>query len=166
MDELSLFDPKNVFYERDGWHYLTENYIKLLLRYELIIDVSAGGLVIAPSHAEGGINLISPIPTGEVAVTAEIEGGEYLVNAFAAHAYHDEIERIDSAFPNKAMPFEPYLLPEGTTIIDGSRKNIGGFMVTPYLYYQTNTIRVINRNVTKAHLDFFDRINREIVAEE
>jgi len=73
---------------------IAQNLIEEGLRLGAILDGRNGGLVLGPSHSEGGIKLLIIEAMGRVVYHGEMEGGEFIFCASAVHYNRLRIEEL------------------------------------------------------------------------
>ena len=84
-------------------HGITYTDFMVLLMTGKIVDGRAGGFLFGRSHADGGIPVIQRQDDDTFSITAEFEGGEYLVNWRAYQAAESRIIEINSHKENKVI---------------------------------------------------------------
>lgn len=149
---LNLLNEDQLVYSRDGETYLQEGYWKLLLQHSLIVDGSFGGLVMGPSHDEGGITLIQLTQSNEVKIIAEIEGYEYICSPPVTAKFDQRLDTINSHF-NGYETFVPYDVPKEVTVINANKVDLLGiFTADRFVLCDFYKTWVINRIATQSHL--------------
>ncbi|AEI46901.1 hypothetical protein [Runella slithyformis] len=145
------------YYERDGINFLTANAVAYLMEQKLIVEAPKGGLILGPSHNEGGVNVFR-WENDEFPIVAEFEGWEYLANPFFTAQYSQQLEAINSEFDGTA-PFTEYEIPSNIQLLD-LRPNQQG--LRKWLILGKAAQWIINRHSTQKHLDWLHKTNQEI----
>ncbi|WP_031527037.1 hypothetical protein [Dyadobacter crusticola] len=129
----------------------------------LIIDGSKGGLLIGPSHEEGGILVIRDYGTDQCLV-AEIEGWEYLVSSPATKIHRAEIVRINSYFQNQVgYRYRKYdSIPSNVTTLDLRHKLVDGKWERPFLLISGPEQWCVNKHSTRLFLTELNKYNQSI----
>ena len=119
----------------------------------MIVDASAGGLILGRRHRDGGIPMMQ-WRNGAIWGIGEIEGGEYLVNCFAREENLDRLAEIvqykdddDSDLPTDIIEnYRHIIVPSGYWIIVSSASGA-----------------IISRSGTRKFLQELDRMNESTV---
>jgi hypothetical protein len=82
----------------------------------LAIDATNGGLILGPSHDEGGIYMLKNVGNG-YSLIGEIEGYEYLHNPAAIGYFNESLSRLNDK-SEMIGKFEEYCVPSNIRIID------------------------------------------------
>ncbi len=151
---------KQFFYEHDNKQFLELWFIQELLKYKLIVEAPRGGLVIGPSHDEGGIVMFKASNEfeNEFEVVAEIEGWEFLANPFATAQYMEEFVNINQEMDG-TLPFTPYEIPEDILILDAMPVMVAGVKVKKWILLGPKGQYVVNRHSTQKHLTWLHETN-------
>ncbi|WP_020599868.1 hypothetical protein [Spirosoma panaciterrae] len=147
-------------YEKDGITYLKTEYFKWLVRSELLVDGSAGGLVLGPTRRQGGIILLSATNDGDVYITGQTENWELLINHYAYIEHQKELLELSRHTAIDETFFMGYLIPSHIHTIDARAKDINGESVTPFIYQDTHQIGTMPKVPAKKHLTYLDTLNR------
>lgn len=153
--------PQQHTYTRQGATYLTPEYFQFLRDHELLIDVSAGGLIIGPTKAEGGITLMGCNENVEFFVAGQLEGYQFLVNDFARFENEDKLNQLSRHLLAADQLFIPYVVPSPINVLVVAPKEVEGQLLTPVLYYSTRHMCVMPRVPAQKNLSFLDTINRD-----
>jgi hypothetical protein len=70
--------------------------MNLLIINGFVVDGRGGGLVLGPSHEDGGIPMLALAGDGTYRYLGELEGGEYLVNLVAYESQPEQIEAYNN----------------------------------------------------------------------
>ncbi len=116
--------------------------------------------MLGPSKRDGGIQMIHPTRDARIVVAHMIEGWQFTINAFAEYDNEDEIKALcpDSVIGDTF--FLPYSIPDDIDVIRVVPKEVNGIMTTPYLYFGTNVMCVLKKEVAKKNLRRFTNMNR------
>ncbi len=76
--------------------YISKQFYNLILSKNLIIDGVNGGLVVGPSHTDGGIQLLVKDYHG-IRIAGEMEGREYLINPTSLTIFNQRIIEINNS---------------------------------------------------------------------
>jgi len=131
----------------------------------LIVESIEGGLLLGPSHDEGGIKVFAPIIGGYQHI-AEFEGWEFLLNPGASIYYPKTFHEINNYERDKANPFEFYDIPSNVKILDcrvnPTIKATTGITCKLLLMRGTSQ-KIINKYSTKFYLGKLNDMNRGII---
>lgn len=122
-----------------------------------VVDARNGGLILGPSHEEGGIMMYGFDPSlKSFMVKGEMEGYEYIFNPDASNNMPDVMHKINiSADAGKRHLFEPYQIPMEVKTIDVR------YHPSVILWICISRQFIVNRNSTRLLLTTIDKINRE-----
>ncbi|WP_198175091.1 hypothetical protein, partial [Spirosoma arboris] len=126
-----------------------------------IIDVSEGGLLCGPPLTQGGIALLGCNKDGEVFISGQAEGWQFLINAFAEFDNQKVLLPLSKHAQLADFLFVPYSVPAHINVFTVVPKEVEGKLITPVLFHCTNYLGVMPRVPAKANLSFLDIINRE-----
>lgn len=139
------------------------NELHFLISNNLIIEGVKGGLIIGPSHLEGGISIIMNDSKNDFYTILEVEGWEYLLNPFSTDKNLEELENINSEYSERLNEFYEYTLPENISILNCTPKTINGKFFKPVIPFGRNAQMIINKVSTQRYLDKIDKINSEFI---
>ena len=131
--------------------------IKRLHEQNLIIDAKDGGLLLGPSHKEGGILFLFEYQDC-FRVFGEVEGYEYIVNKEQVMKYQSIIHDINKYY-TPLEKFEEYLPDSNITIIDAKHpiyKNRSKFIILDV----NGGFSIINKYATQKYLNTLEKINQ------
>lgn len=135
---------------------LTTYEVSQLLKHNCLTDASQGGLIVGPSHEDGGVFMLYLYPEG-FRIIGEAEGYEYLVHADASKKFHDQITLMNQPLDEE---FSEYKIEDHISIINAKSDY-------PDIYHSKFIIcdfrggfSIINRRGTKKHLIELEAINR------
>jgi hypothetical protein len=129
----------------------------------LVIDGTKGGLIVGPSHEEGGVLVVREY-LDKILVVAELEGYEYFINAKASKQYYSEIEKINSAYEQRVdyVKFASYKIPATIRVIDVQHKKVDGKSERPLLLMRQDQW-CVNRLSSKEYLKQLDQMNNKCI---
>lgn len=127
--------------------------VEHIYREGLIIDASQGGLIKGASHLQGGIYILQ-IRNGEVGVIGNMEGGEYVVNAFASEKYPKRLEEINS-FRKPGNIINPDIIANDVRTIVVPRDC--------FLLFSSASQVIINKEATSEYLKEINSINESCI---
>ena len=73
------FDSPDIFFWRGAERFVFPEFVAFLFKNNLLVNPIEGGLVLGPSHDEGGIQMIRK-HDNEYVWVGEMKGYEYLIN--------------------------------------------------------------------------------------
>ncbi|GAB3997721.1 hypothetical protein GCM10028807_43470 [Spirosoma daeguense] len=155
MDEQSA---PPIFYERGNQRFVNLEFVKFLADNDLILESPRGGLLLGPSHEEGGIQVIA-FANKECFWIDQYQGWEYLMNPFATQSNQEELQQINTSSPQNGLSFEPYEVSANITTLDCRPVMIHGFPFAKWLLVGGVEQQLITREATKQHLDHLNSIN-------
>ena len=129
--------------------------IKRLHEQNLIIDAKDGGLLLGPSHKEGGILFLFEYQDC-FRVFGEVEGYEYIVNKEQVMKYQSIIHDINKYY-TPLEKFEEYIPDSNITIIDAKHpiyKNRSKFIILEFCHLLCDKIYKRNNEVMLGVLYF------------
>ncbi|MCX6218377.1 hypothetical protein [Spirosoma sp.] len=148
----------DIFYWREGKRIVRSEFMHFLFHHKLIVNAAEGGLVLGPSHDDGGIQLIAQLDN-EYIWRGEMEGYEYLVNPIGTDKYHQELTNINTSNPPNIFLFEEYEVPKNISILDCRPITIDGMEFTKWIGLTNYNHWIVNKTATQSHLLIINNIN-------
>ncbi|GAB4043015.1 hypothetical protein [Spirosoma litoris] len=152
------YNNPDIFYWRGSKRYIYSEYIQYLVKNKLIVYPLEGGLVLGPSHDEGGIQIIG-IEDREFVWLGEMEGLEYLFNAVCSSTVNEKLRAINSDQPGHHFFFEEYKAPSDITVIDCRAILVNGQYISKWIGFGGYSQWIINKTSTKANLRLLHELN-------
>lgn len=137
--------------------YFTASEFKIIEDWGLIVDCSHGGLLMAPSHANGGIQVFNH-QEGLYRCNAEFEGWEYIINPKATEKHKQQIDIYNKVY-HKDWTFEEYEVQSDIRMIDASPIAIYGANFNRYLLHPGPSTFIVNKHATKNYLSHLNHLN-------
>ena len=139
------------------------NFIDLaeLRDKNLIINGHQGGLLLGPSHAEGGIPMLWLYNEGAL-LKAELQGLEYFMNAGASVYFHKEIDQMNAKFISQH---------DSKTVVNYKKHRTLGCRVpnsnkSKYLMVDARCRNwIVNRRATFEYIERLEEMNSKIKGE-
>lgn len=160
MNTDADFMNPNIFYWRGVDRFVFPEHIHYMERQNLVADPQNGGLVLGPSHDDGGIQIFCK-HGDEYKWIGEMEGYEYLVSTYSTHKYHEKIKAVNDSQLGYHPFFEPYEVPYRIATIDCNPVKVGGESVTKWIDFSGLDLWIVNKIVTQKHLHWLNEINQE-----
>lgn len=123
-----------------------------------IVDGRLGGLILGPSHAEGGIYFMFAYSYGFV-LFGEVEGYEFIVNRESNAKNKSEIARINNIQRDASNDFAPFFVDDSIRTIDARCAN-PKYAAKYILLDMLGGFAIVNKHSTKLHLDKLNLINQ------
>ena len=118
------------------------------------INGTKGGIILGPSHDEGGIKIWQRTTEGDgYKLKGEIEGFEYILNPGASHCFRNIFSIINKPDEHKYDNWEDYDIPNTISIIDTRRTSEPKFILLDFNF------SIVNKYSTKCYLSTIDRMN-------
>ena len=124
----------------------------------LVADATGGGLVIGPTHEEGGVKFLLRDDNG-YSVIGELEGYEYVLNVATSFLLRNQFDKFNQPEIHKTGKFEEYPILENIRVID-ARLPPGGLFKSKLLIWEHRGHQMIfNRYSSKIHLELLNQVN-------
>ena len=124
-----------------------------------IMDGTSGGLVIGPSHEEGGIQYLSSFGD-HFKIMGELEGYEYIFNIATAALIRNIFSELNNRQRDFSPTFQAFIPEKHHTIIDarlsGNEKYRSKFIFIENRMSQA----IINKYSVAKNLEYLDKLNR------
>lgn len=118
------------------------------------INGTTGGLILGPSHDEGGIMMWQRTTESDgYRLKGEIEGYEYILNPGASHCYRNIFSSINKHDEHEHEDWEEYTIPEHISIMDTRRTGEPKFILLDANF------SIVNKYSTKCYLNTIERMN-------
>jgi hypothetical protein len=140
--------------------FFTYDQVATIINIGKGVDGTHGGLILGPSHEDGGIYVLRNVGYG-YKLTAEVEGYEYFFNPGATIYYKNIFQQFNRPQEHAMPKFEKYAPPAHIKIIDARLLGATGekkFIIMDDRY----GFSICNRYSTKIHLDKLDELNKVI----
>lgn len=132
-----------------------------LFALDAIVEGRYGGLLLGPSHSEGGI-ITGCLYSKGFCILSEVEGYEYVVNNKSRAVHSDELGEINNFYRDHEVIFSPPDVNRNTPIIDarftGSLKYRAKFLILSYRGGEA----IVNKHSTKKYLSTLNDINNRV----
>lgn len=142
--------------------YLTYNEVNELKANNCLISAIDGGLLLGPSHANGGIFMLYQY-SERFRVIGEVEGYEYIVKAKAARRHSDRISEIGNMKRDFYEDFFEYPIDINIQTINAISTNKdlcnSKFMVMDF----QGGWSIVNKYSTSKYLTELDAINKGLI---
>lgn len=157
------YNKSDIAYTIGENRILEEGFLRFLVANNLIVESHKGGLVMGPSHQDGGIQIIT-LGENDCFWNSEMEGWEYIINPSSSATHGDELKKINGAHNRLTdqLNFTEYDVPDHITILDCSPVEINGVLFTRWLLQYSTSQWIISRESTKRHLERLNQINKEL----
>ncbi|CAM2968164.1 hypothetical protein SAMN05444143_10168 [Flavobacterium succinicans] len=147
------------------YHYYQQHFtfdqVDEFYKDDAIIDGKNGGLLLGPSHDDGGIYFLFEYQDG-FRLYGEVEGYEYIINRDICNRYRDFVSRINNRDRDLSFNFEPFDYHESTLIID-ARASKSELYNSKYVILDVRGgFGIINKHSTKIHLLEIDAFNKNL----
>lgn len=159
MLDRDYINPE-IFYWRGSERFVRPHYVKFLCQHGLIANPLDGGLVLGPSHDDGGIQILCK-RNNEYVWKGEMEGYEFIINPFATERHHKKINTLNFASIGYSPFFEPYDVPKSVRVIDCQPVTINSKSFTKWIGFSDYSQWIVNKAATQHHLKWFDEINKK-----
>jgi|GEM_PF-2959909 len=124
------------------------------------IQADMGGLLLGPSHNDGGIYFLYKYPDG-YRLMGEVEGYEYIVKRNVARMNQQKINDLNQYDLHKTPSFTKYEIPQGVTIIDSRLKENLTLKAKLLLFNDAEGgFAIINKYSTKVSLKKIELLNQ------
>lgn len=120
-----------------------------------LIDARQGGLIIGPSHDQGGVYFLFEYVDG-FRLFGEVEGYEYIINKHSAEKYRQLLGILNK----QKGDFYEYPINESIMVIDAQTPNQNFYNSKFIILDVRGGFAIINKYATKTHLEELDFINR------
>ncbi|WP_207493177.1 hypothetical protein [Aridibaculum aurantiacum] len=118
------------------------------------INGTKGGLILGPSHDEGGIMMWQRTTEGDgYRLKGEVEGYEYILNPGASHCYRNIFSSINKHDEHQNENWAEYSIPENISIIDTRRSGEPRFILLDANF------SIVNKYSTKCYLNTIEKMN-------
>lgn len=118
------------------------------------INGTKGGIILGPSHDDGGIKMWQRTTEGNgYRLKGEVEGYEYILNPGASHCFDNIFSSINKYGEHKHDNWEDYEIPENITFMDTRRA------VEPKFILLDATFSIVNKFSTKCYLQTIEQMN-------
>jgi hypothetical protein len=122
-----------------------------MLKAGFVIDARAGGLVLGPTQAEGGILLLVQ-GKESFEIIGKIEGGSFIVNATANRKNTDRLEAMEESGKVGSLSFENYVV-STTSII------YNAFATEQKFLWITGEEFIVNPAAASAYIKELEELN-------
>lgn len=130
----------------------------------LAVDGTNGGLVLGPSHEEGGIYMLKFIGYG-YSLIGEMEGYEYFLNPAASAYFFSSFRHFNDYENDQTENFFDYSIPEDVTTIDAKLSNNSDYKSKFLVFDNRFHFAICNKFSTKKNLPSINTLNNSLYFE-
>jgi len=117
------------------------------------VDGTQGGLILGPSHDDGGINMLVR-KEGKYYLEGEVEGGEYVFNWGATERYKGLMPILNNPTQHKRPTYTPVEIPQGISIINARQHGLAKFII-----FECGGFAIFNKFSTAGYLQTLENLN-------
>jgi hypothetical protein len=152
---MSFCSQDNFKFTGGQWlNVLSVQEIENLENEGRVVYAGDGGLILAPFHDEGGIEVAIKWSQNEYAIDRELEGWEFLVTKILSAEELETLNSINDEFDGEASGFIEYQLLENIPILNCEPSKLGKkkLLIVPESFF------VVNKHSTKKYLELLTKL--------
>lgn len=142
--------------------FFTNDTVNEYLKNDLAIDGTTGGLILGPSHADGGIYILANYGYGYYLI-AEYEGFEFLLNPFAKKKHSNYFDLYNRYNEDKTESFDEYVPDDSIKIIDTRIEKNNDFNSKFIILDIRGQCELFNKYSTRIYLAQLNRANMDCI---
>jgi len=133
--------------------------IDIFFKEDAIIDAKQGGILLGPSHDEGGICFLQECHGG-FKVYGEVEGYEFIINRRSNESNCTKLELINNIDRDFFDDFKPYTFSKAILTINAASPDPDKYKCKYIILDFKGGESVINKYSTKKYLEEINKINK------